>query len=145
MQVKSPFYNTGMGLVYLLKSGSPQKNQCDTVLLFEFYLSFQKQAMSLHSFIEVSILQVTAVGVNKLSFNDQCTYGQGLNATITLASQPAANHSLSFIITLAMFTLGRGLFVGKLGPNLPLVPQKSTLSYIMGKGNLEDYLPTQTE
>ena len=52
--------------------------------------------------------------------------GQQLNLATTLASQPAASYSLSFITTIAVMTLGLGLFVGlaaeKLQPNLALVP-----------------------
>ena len=35
-----------------------------------------------------------------------------LNSAATLASQPVADHSLSFIITIVIMTLGWGLFVG---------------------------------
>ena len=38
--------------------------------------------------------------------------GWELNSASTLASQPAADHSLSFIITIVIMTLGWGLFVG---------------------------------
>ena len=38
--------------------------------------------------------------------------GRELNSAATLASQPAAGHSLSFIITIVIMTLGWGLFVG---------------------------------
>ena len=40
------------------------------------------------------------------------TKGRELNSAATLASQPAASHSLSFIITVVNMTLGWGLFVG---------------------------------
>ena len=38
--------------------------------------------------------------------------GWELNSAATLASQPAAGHRLSFIITIVIMTLGWGLFVG---------------------------------
>ena len=38
--------------------------------------------------------------------------GWELNSAATSASQPAAGHSLSFIITIVIMTLGWGLFVG---------------------------------
>ena len=38
--------------------------------------------------------------------------GRELNLAATLASQPAASHNLSFIITIVIMTLGWGLFMG---------------------------------
>ena len=49
----------------------------------------------------------TSVQNNPLRFHTMTS-----KKTKTLASQPATGHSLSFIITLVVTTLGRGLFVG---------------------------------
>ena len=40
------------------------------------------------------------------------TKGQELNSAATLTSQPAAGHTLSFIISIVIMTLACGLFVG---------------------------------
>ena len=46
---------------------------------------------------------------NHLTYKNK---GWELSSAATLASQPAAGHSLSFIITIVIMTLGWGLFVG---------------------------------
>ena len=57
---------------------------------------------------------------------ENCIRDGVLNLAATLASQPAAGHSLSFIITIVIMTLGWGLFVGlaveSYGRNLAFMP-----------------------
>ena len=75
-----------------------------------------------------------------------------LNSAATLASQPAASHCLSFIITVGIMTLGWGLFVGLAAESrsqiwFPCLNEKNSMSqslWQIGRPDLNAFFPSSS-